>query len=193
MSGKRVAREAALAARAAMSGPLRAVADARVLDHVRDLIRDLVPQPRVAAHVPMSGEPGGPGLPDALVATGAEVLLPVLLPDNDLDWGRYGGELQRGAHLTRLHEPIGPRLGLAALTSVDLVLVPALAVDPSGIRLGRGGGSYDRALARVPPGVPIIALLYDGEMVPALPAEPHDRPVSAVITPAGRTTMAVGP
>ena len=64
-----------------------------------------------------------------------------------------------------------------------MVVVPAVAVDRAGVRLGRGGGSYDRVLARVPPGVPVIALLYDGELCAALPAGPHDRRVTAVVTP----------
>ena len=78
---------------------------------------------------------------------------------------------------------------VAALASADLVLVPALAVDAAGVRLGRGGGSYDRALSRVRPGVPVIALLYPGEVVPVLPAQPHDRPVTAALTPARLITL----
>jgi 5-formyltetrahydrofolate cyclo-ligase len=65
------------------------------------------------------------------------------------------------------------------------VLVPALAVARDGVRLGRGGGSYDRALARVAPGTPRVALLFDGELVDALPADPWDVPVTDAVTPAG--------
>jgi 5-formyltetrahydrofolate cyclo-ligase len=65
------------------------------------------------------------------------------------------------------------------------VIVPALAVDRRGVRLGRGGGSYDRALSRVPVGTPIVAALYDGELLDALPADPHDVRVTGVATPAG--------
>ncbi|HET6211744.1 MAG TPA: 5-formyltetrahydrofolate cyclo-ligase, partial [Micromonosporaceae bacterium] len=101
--------------------------------------------------------------------TGVAVLLPVLLDDRDLDWARYPG---------------GTPLGVAAIATADLVVVPAVAVDRTGVRLGRGGGSYDRALARVGAATPVIALLYDGELLPALPAEPHDRRVRAVIMPA---------
>ena len=64
--------------------------------------------------------------------------------------------------------------------------MPALAVDRSGIRLGNGGGCYDRALARVAPDVLVVALLHDGELTDEpLPAEAHDRPVDAVATPSG--------
>ena len=82
-------------------------------------------------------------------------------------------------------EPSGPRLGPEAVASAGLVLVPALAVDRSGMRLGQGGGSYDRALARVPAGVPLAVLLYDGELVDDVPSEPHDRPVTLVVLPSG--------
>jgi 5-formyltetrahydrofolate cyclo-ligase len=69
------------------------------------------------------------------------------------------------------------------VTSADLVIVPALAVDRQGNRLGRGGGSYDRALARVGAAVPTIALLYDGELLDEVPAGPGDQPVRAVARP----------
>ena len=69
------------------------------------------------------------------------------------------------------------------------VLVPGLAVDARGYRLGRGGGSYDRALARVPPGTFTCVLLYEEELGLDVPVEPHDRPVSAAVTPAGITRL----
>ena len=81
--------------------------------------------------------------------------------------------------------PDGDLLGVDSLAEADLVLVPALAVGADGTRLGRGGGSYDRALARVPADRPVVALLYDGELLPGVPAEAHDRRVTAVVTPSG--------
>ena len=69
------------------------------------------------------------------------------------------------------------------LARADVILVPALSVDAGGHRLGRGGGSYDRALARVSAQVPTIALVYDTELVPALPTDPHDQQVRAVARP----------
>ncbi len=78
-------------------------------------------------------------------------------------------------------------LGVDAVRSVDALLVPALAVDAAGSRLGRGGGSYDRALARVPAGTPVAALLFDDEVLAldAVPRDAWDRPVTAVVTPSG--------
>jgi len=88
--------------------------------------------------------------------------------------------------------PGAPRRGVEAVARADAVLVPALAVDRAGNRLGRGGGSFDRALARVGPLVPLIALLYDDELVDRLPAEPHDVPVRAVVRPTRGVTPVPG-
>ncbi|MFD0558014.1 5-formyltetrahydrofolate cyclo-ligase [Stackebrandtia endophytica] len=139
----------------------------------------------VAAYFPLPDEPGA-GLPDRLVAAGHRVLLPVLLPDADLDWAPYTGGTVAGAR--GITQPVEPGLGRSAITRADLVVVPALAVGPTGARLGRGGGSYDRALARVDRSTPVVALLYDGEWPHHVPQEPHDRAVTAVITPTGGLT-----
>ncbi|MEU1037330.1 5-formyltetrahydrofolate cyclo-ligase [Streptomyces sp. NPDC005551] len=144
----------------------------------------------VAAYVSVGSEPGTPALLDALRARGARVLLPVLLPDNDLDWGEYTGEdtLVRVRHGGRmaLLEPAGERLGPDAVREAEAVLLPGLAVDGRGMRLGRGGGSYDRVLARLERAgadPALVVLLYDTEVVERVPEEPHDRPVHAVVTP----------
>lgn len=98
----------------------------------------------VAAYVSVGSEPGTLALLDALHARGVRVLLPALLPDNDLDWGAYLGEdsLARVQHSGKmaLFEPAGERLGPDAVTGADVVLLPGLAVDARGMRLGRGVG-----------------------------------------------------
>ncbi|QYX79443.1 5-formyltetrahydrofolate cyclo-ligase [Streptomyces akebiae] len=146
----------------------------------------------VAAYVSVGSEPGTLALLDALRARGVRVLLPVLLPDNDLDWGVYEGEasLARVRHGGRMEllEPAGERLGPNAVTTADVVLLPGLAVDARGMRLGRGGGSYDRVLARLDRAgadPALVVLLYDTEVVDRVPEEEHDRPVHAVVTPSG--------
>jgi 5-formyltetrahydrofolate cyclo-ligase len=146
----------------------------------------------VAAYVSVGSEPGTRALLDALRARGVRVLLPALLPDNDLDWGVYEGEsslarVQHGGRMA-LFEPAGERLGPDAVTTADAVLLPGLAVDARGMRLGRGGGSYDRVLARLERAgarPALVVLLYDSEVVEHVPEEPHDRPVHAVVTPSG--------
>jgi 5-formyltetrahydrofolate cyclo-ligase len=141
----------------------------------------------VAAYVPMAGEPGGSHLPDSLAAVCGRLLLPIVQPDLDLDWVAYAGSLVPGPF--GLREPVGSRLGPDAVASASLVIVPAVAVDRRGVRLGRGGGSYDRALARLGPGALIVAALYDGEFVSALPFDEHDVRVHAVVTPSGLTRL----
>lgn len=165
----------------------RATAAGQVQAALTDLVRRLRPT-RITGYVPIGGEPGGADLPDVLrvaLAPGGVLLLPVLRPDLDLDWAAYPGPDGLVPAGRGMREPAGPRLGPAAVADAELVVVPAVAVDRRGVRLGRGGGSYDRALARVGAGVPIVALLHDGELVDVVPAEPHDRRVTAVVTPSG--------
>lgn len=137
----------------------------------------------VAAYYSVGAEPDTRGLLYALWKRGTYVLLPVLRPDGDLDWASFEGPDSLVPGPRGLLEPGEPVRGAAAVTRADVVLVPALAVDQAGNRLGRGGGSFDRALARVAPSIPAIALLYDEELVETVPTHPHDRPVTAVARP----------
>ncbi|XRQ05527.1 5-formyltetrahydrofolate cyclo-ligase [Actinomadura welshii] len=137
----------------------------------------------IAAYVSTGTEPDTRGLLFALWKRGAYVILPRLLPDGDLDWASYEGPDSLVPGPRGCMEPSEPPRGPGAVASADVVLVPALAADRSGMRLGRGGGSYDRALARVGPAILTVALLYDSELLRAVPAEPHDRRVRAVATP----------
>jgi 5-formyltetrahydrofolate cyclo-ligase len=171
MSTKAALREECLRARKARA-PL-AIAEARTA--VRRVVLErcaLEGWRSVAGYVPLRTEPGSIELLDDLVNAGVRVITPVLLDDNDLDWTQWG-------------VVDAPRLGVDEIATVDAVLVPALAVAADGVRLGRGGGSYDRALGRVAAGTTRAALLFDGETVAELPADPWDVPVSAVATPSG--------
>jgi len=141
------------------------------------------PPGTVCAYWPVGFEPGSPELLDGLVRRGCRVLLPVVDSSGPLEWAEYtgAGSLQRGP--LGLLQPIGPLLGRAAITTAVLVLVPALAVDRTGVRLGRGGGHYDRTLPLATPGTPLVAIVRDDELLAALPAQPHDVPVTAALTP----------
>ncbi|MEV5483839.1 MULTISPECIES: 5-formyltetrahydrofolate cyclo-ligase [Streptomyces] len=142
----------------------------------------------VAAYVSIGGEPSTRALLDRLRAAGVRVLLPVLLADNDLDWADYEGAERLVRAGRGLLEPAGPRRGPEAVTEADVVLLPGLAVDRTGLRLGRGGGSYDRVLARLERAgarTSLVVLLYDAELLAEVPAEPHDRHVHAAVTPSG--------
>ncbi len=146
----------------------------------------------VAAYVSVSNEPGTGPLLEQLHALGKRLVLPVLLPDHDLDWAAYDGPRSLLPASRGLLEPAGRRLGPEAVATADVVLCPGLAVDRNGNRLGRGGGSYDRALTRVPVGTFVCTLLYDGELLDAVPTDAHDRPVTAVVTPGGITRLTPG-
>ena len=161
MSSKETWRKRATAARRDRSGAdlSHALADA------------LATAGRVASFVARPDEPGVPPAPGWL--------LPVLLEDGDLDWAVHDGRLAPGRR--GVLEPTGARLGVHAVATCDLVLVPALLVDVQGTRLGKGGGSYDRALRRAT-GL-TVALVHDDELVDELPREEHDVPVGAVATP----------
>ncbi|MEU9377418.1 5-formyltetrahydrofolate cyclo-ligase [Streptomyces sp. NPDC048255] len=180
-----------LAARRALSPETRRAA-AVALAASALALPELAGARTVAAYVSVGTEPGTRELLDALRAAGKRVLLPLLLPDNDLDWAVYEGPrgLAEAAHpgKMRLWEPTGPALGPDAVAGADAVLLPGLAVDRRGMRLGRGGGSYDRVLQRLERAgsqAALVVLLYDDEVVARVPEEPHDHPVSAVATPSG--------
>lgn len=138
----------------------------------------------VCAYLPIGSEPGSIELVDALVAAGHEVLLPVV-PDRPgpLDWARYRGPDDLAPGPRGLREPAGPRLGPRAIGTARLVLVPGLAADHAGHRLGRGGGFYDRTLDLAAPGTPLVVVLYDEELLPRVPSEPHDRKVTGAMLP----------
>ena len=163
--------------------------DSAIIAHAAALLRSLTPdETTVAAYSPLPGEPGGPLLLDALHGEAAALYLPVSLPGGRLDWSLYQGRLALTPGALGIAEPTGERLGPDALATCRLILIPALAVSPEGIRLGKGGGFYDRALARFaevenPPRTAV--LLYNGEIRDDVPVEEHDMPVDLAITPAG--------
>ena len=147
----------------------------------------------VAAYVSVGSEPGTGLLLDALLDAGKRVVVPVLRPDNDLDWAVYTGPTSIRKAVRGLLEPAGARLGVDAVRTADVVLVPGLAASPSGDRLGRGGGSYDRALARVAAGTPVAVVLYDDEVGLAVPTDPHDVRVGCALTGGGVVALLGSP
>jgi 5-formyltetrahydrofolate cyclo-ligase len=177
-------RAAVLAARRAMPDEAR-VSAASLLTAAVLTLPEILAATRVAAYVPIGTEPSTSELLDVFGSLGVRVLVPVLRDDLDLDWAIYEKPGRMSPGPRGLWTGDGPRLGVGAVSGAEVVIVPALAVGTDGTRLGRGGGSYDRALARVPAGRPVVALLYDGELLPAVPCEPHDRAVTAVVTPGG--------
>jgi 5-formyltetrahydrofolate cyclo-ligase len=145
-----------------------------------------VPLPRtVCCYVPFGNEPGTVAWLDVLRNAGARVLLPVLPPEpGALSWAEYtGAALLFPGRLPGVMEPAGPRLEPAAMGEAGLVLIPALAVDRTGVRLGRGAGYYDRSLVHARPETALVAVVRDDELVDRLPVEPHDIRMTGALTP----------
>jgi 5-formyltetrahydrofolate cyclo-ligase len=188
-TSKAALREQVIAARRGVAADIRA-AEARMLCQQLEALENFVSSDStVCAYVPVGTEPGSVEMLDVLLRRSGRVLLPVARTSADntplpLRWGEY-----RPATLTAgnwgLLEPPEPWLPASALAEAAVVLVPALAVDPSGVRLGRGQGFYDRSLGARNPHARLIAVVRDAELVDALPAEPHDVPMTHALTPRG--------
>ena len=132
-------------------------------------------RPCVAIYRSLPHEPPTQALATMLQARRARIIVPETLPGLDLEWRELYADGTEG-----------PRLGLEGIGAAYLILTPALAVDHHGTRLGQGGGSYDRALARRNPDAVVVAIVNDDEYAaPALPRDAHDVRVDAVITPGG--------
>jgi 5-formyltetrahydrofolate cyclo-ligase len=145
----------------------------------------------VAAYVGVGTEPPTLPLLDLLYGAGQRILLPLVRPGRVLDWA--AGPPAQAAMVPGplgLLEPAADPLGPEAVREAGLVLVPALAVDRSGHRLGRGGGYYDLALAQLPATARVIAVVFDDELLDEVPVEAHDRTVDGALTPSGLTMFA---
>jgi 5-formyltetrahydrofolate cyclo-ligase len=179
--GKAALRTSVLRRRGERSEADRADAAEAIAAHL--LAAQFAQVPTVSAYLSMGSEPGTQPLITALHARGTEVLVPVAGPDQTLEWVRHDPEAPFTRSPIGVPEPGGVRLGPTALADVGLVIVPALAVDHAGWRLGRGAGYFDRALAHA--AAPICAVVYADELVPTVPHEDHDVPVDLVVTEAG--------
>src|SRR5258708_34722811 len=144
-----------VAARAAMADSERVAAGRVIRDRVLEM-PEVSAAGTVAAYYSMGTEPDTHGLIFALWKRGSYVVLPVLLPDGDLDWASYEGPDSLAPGPRGMVQPTEPVRGPATVARADVVLIPALAVDAAGNRLGHGGGSCDRALARVGGQLPTI-------------------------------------
>ncbi|WP_236977832.1 MULTISPECIES: 5-formyltetrahydrofolate cyclo-ligase [Mycobacterium] len=177
-------RERLSAARSEVADDVRAAEAAMLTHHLEAAVTS---GSTVCAYVAVGSEPGSIAMLDALLSRAARVLLPVARTStNDaaepLQWGEY----RTGNLVTArwgLREPPGPWLAATALAEADLVLLPALAVDRRGVRLGRGRGFYDLSLPLRNPRARLVAVVRDTELVDELPCEPHDVPMTHALTP----------
>ena len=155
--------------------------DTRIADRVMDLpeIRSACEQGQpIACYVSRSEEPPTTRLRDRLLDAGAILLLPRIHGD-DLQWIQVTPQTTWSVNRWGIEEPEGNPF----LDSPALWIVPALAIDADGHRLGQGGGFYDRALARFPNGQTVIAIVFDDELIDHVPHEEHDQVVDIAVTP----------
>jgi 5-formyltetrahydrofolate cyclo-ligase len=191
-AGKAALRQRLLAARRLVSDDARADEARSLADHVNAVLDS---GGTVCAYVPVGAEPGSIEMLDVLLRRANRVLLPVARTTADnspvaLQWGEYRpGQLV--AARFGLLEPAGPWLPATALAEASVVLVPALAVDRTGVRLGRGRGFYDRTLVSRNPHARLVAVIRDEELLDELPHEPHDVPMTHALTP-GRGLVELG-
>jgi 5-formyltetrahydrofolate cyclo-ligase len=185
-AGKAALRDRLLAARRSVADDTHA-GEARSLTNHLDAV--VSSDSTVCAYVPVGAEPGSIEMLDVLLRRTARVLLPVARTTADdspvaLQWGEY-----RPGHLVAarfgLVEPAEPWLPATTVADASVVLVPALAVDRAGVRLGRGRGFYDRTLVHRDPRARLIAVIRDEELLDELPHEPHDVPMTHALTPGG--------
>ncbi len=189
---KTALRERLLAARRLVDDEIRADEARSLTEHVAVVMDS---GSTVCAYVPMGAEPGSIAMLDAVLARAGRVLLPVARTTADdspvaLQWGEYRPGQLVAARFGVL-EPAGPWLPAAALEEASVVLVPALAVDRTGVRLGRGRGFYDRTLVHRGGRARLIAVVRDEELLGELPREPHDVPMTHALTP-GRGLIELG-
>lgn len=145
----------------------------------------------VSCYISTVTEPGTHAFLDAAIARGIRVLLPVSRDDGLLDWAvaQPGHDVSEG--LFGLPEPTGELLGPIAVNDVDLMIVPAAAVDRTGMRLGWGRGYFDKTIGSMERCPPVYAVIYDSEYLDAVPRDVHDQPVTGIVTPT--RTLAFAP
>lgn len=141
----------------------------------------------IAAYLPAQDEPDIRPFLGWAQREEIRVLLPISRDDGLLDWAIASDAETLG--IDGMPEPVGELLGPIAINDVDLILVPAAAVDQTGMRLGWGRGYFDRTLGSMEKCPPVFAVIFDNEFVDSVPTELHDKRVNGVVTPGGIVTL----
>ena len=165
-----------------LSEAQRASAASAIAARLDELVDELGAR-SISCFLSTTTEPGTRGFVTAAVRRGIRVLLPITRADGLLDWAvaTDDGEIAEG--LYGLPEPTGEVLGPIAVNDVDLMIIPAAAVDRTGMRMGWGRGFFDKTIGSMEKCPPVYAVIYDSEMLDSLPREVHDQPVTGVVTP----------
>ncbi|HEV7184691.1 MAG TPA: 5-formyltetrahydrofolate cyclo-ligase [Leifsonia sp.] len=159
----------------------RASATAGLTRNLVDLATDLSAR-SVACYLSTQTEPDTRPFVNWAYEQGLRVLLPISRDDGLLDWTTGDGETETEG-LFGMPEAVGELLGPIAINDVDLIVIPAAAVDRTGLRMGWGRGYFDKTLGSMEKCPPVYAVLYDTELVDEVPRERHDQPVDGAVTP----------
>jgi 5-formyltetrahydrofolate cyclo-ligase len=168
--------------RALLSDAQRAEAETALTARLHDLVASTGAR-SISCFLSTTTEPGTRRFIREAVARGIRVLLPITREDGLLDWAVAGTEDEIATGLHGLPEPTGEILNPMALDEVDLLLVPAAAVDRSGMRMGWGRGYFDRTLGSMQKCPPAYAVVFDSEILDEVPRDVHDQPVTGAVTP----------
>lgn len=165
-----------------LSDAQRESAASAIADRLDELIDSLGAQ-SISCFLSTTTEPGTREFVSAAVRRGIRVLLPITREDGLLDWAVADEDDEIAEGLFGLPEPTGEVLGPIAVNDVDLMIIPAAAVDRSGMRMGWGRGYFDKTIGSMEKCPPVYAVIYDSEILDVLPREVHDQPVTGVVTP----------
>lgn len=169
--------------RKSVSSHDRAVADSAIQHKLSSLLAQLQPS-AVCAYSPMPNEPGGADLPffiAGVLPSDAPLFLPRVVPHTErtMEWVEFDGHLATSEW--GIAEPTGRAVPNVFLKE-PLMILPALAIDYDGRRLGQGGGFYDTMFATMPTGIISCAIVDDVEILDHVPAEDHDLVVDYIIS-----------
>ncbi len=172
-----------------LSEGARETAEAGIHEQLDALVADLGVR-SMSCFLSTPNEPGTRSFVADAVRRGIRVLLPVTRSDGLLDWAvaTTDGDIAEGLH--GLPEPVGELLGPIAVNDVDLLVIPAAAVDATGMRLGWGRGFFDKTLGSMERCPPVYAVVYDSEIVDEVPSDIHDQRVTGIVTPTRTITLA---
>ena len=159
----------------------RDAATAGITENLQSLVIDLSAR-SISCYLSSLTEPDTRPFVNWAEADGIRVLFPVSREDGLLDW-TVGEEHGETLGIAGVPEAAGTLLGPIAINDVDLIIVPAAAVDGSGMRMGWGRGYYDKTLGSMEKCPPVYAVVYDNEFVDEVPREVHDQPVNGLVTP----------
>jgi len=161
----------------------RAADSAALTQNLVDLVTDVGAR-SLSAYLSTPDEPDTRDFLTWTAEQGIRVLIPVSRTDGLLDWAPYDGDAE-DTDVLGMPTPTTELLGPIAINEVDLILVPAAAVDRTGMRMGWGMGYFDKTLGSMEACPPVYAVIFDDELVDSVPRERHDMPVTGVVTPSG--------